>query len=1108
MNVKKLPKKLVLIILFALAVSITASGQRYKDLMNDYSVNFYDVVNEAEAYFNTIDKYAKGSGYKDFMRWVVANEHKYYPTGNRLSVNPAFATKQYNAYLQENDIASMRENSVGGWREVGPFLVENITGHYAAGMGRVEDFYVDPSNPLKIYAGSRSGGLWKTIDGGNTWTSTDTEFLPATGVNTLSVDPNNSDHIYINVRNSRNGYSYGIYESYNGGDTFTETAFNPTNLGFGGLGSNFKIFTVDLHPTIPNLIMVGTNRGIFKTTDNFLTWSQVVTTGDFKQFKFHPTNASTMYALNQKNNFRDFLYRSTDTGNSFTTTTVSTTNSAALIDVTPDEPNSVFFANGTQVFKSSNNGLSFTSFATHGFGIGGFSVNSTDSENLIVGYVDLANKTSTQANFVQRTNWNLYNSMNGNGTLQDNYFNSTAYVHADTRVSESVNGVFYVGTDGTLAKSSDGGVTWTNLMLNSSPRIRENYKLGASQSHNAVTISGSQDNGTTVKNETEWLEIYGADGMEGVILPLNPDYMVGSIQFGGRIRSDNGGQSVASISSNSVDGWWEAPLAFDPNNHFKLYEFRNGVYTSDDFGLTYNYVGTTNFLASNPDNYWWQIRNAEIAQNNSNIIVASRTSEIEKSIDGGATFFSIKNNLPNLAIEDIAFNPNNDDDIIVVNASYQNNNQKVFRTTNGGLSWTNISYNLNDIPVHTVVIEQNSNPNIYIGTEVGVFYKPLNGTVWTIYNTDLPNVAIQELEINHGANTLKAATWGRGLWEFDLVDRESFPSIIKTEITDAPTLNKPKEGVDQYVTSFIDYAGSLTAVEVKYSINNQNFDSTISMSNFGGNRWRSDLPLPNGAVGDQIFFKVKATGSNGDVSETYKFMYQVRPFEYCASQGWNGTGSDYISQVTIGNNFTNNSGQNYYQFFDALAPVELEVGQTYTVTMSMPAVFGPDVAAAWIDFNKNAEFDATEEISMSNYVSNTATGSFTVPNDAILDQVSRIRFSNIYNNTIQPCGGFFGEVEDYQVIFRNSALSVEDFNNLENSIHISPNPTEDYVTINASVSMNKVEVYDLSGRKVIIQNNLNRRETSFSIGHLAESVYIVQIHTSGRLITKKIIKQN
>ena len=1090
----------------------TAYSQDYKDMMKNNTINFYDVVDEAESYFKTIDVYAKGSGYKQFMRWANSNEYKYYPSGDRLSIDPEFATKAYQKNSANKSTPLNRSNMFGGWREIGPFAIDNITGHYAAGMGRVEDFYVDPNNTQNIYICSRSGGLWKTENEGSTWSITSTEILLASGVNSIAVDPLNFNHVYVALQNANNNYSFGLYESLDGGTSFNETGFNPTSLGLGGLGSNFRIYTITHHPTITNLLLVGTSNGLYKTTNNFSTWTNVIDTGEIVQVEFHPTNASIIYAYN--NLQKNLVYVSNNTGNTFSTTTISgNSNESATIAVTANASNDLYFASSSGIFKSTNSGSSF-SFISNSFnnistiGTDAFAVNSTNNQNLLIGGVDGANSTDGGVNFTKRTNWYLADPIHGTGTLEQNYFNSTAYVHADLRTAKSINGDFYVATDGCLAKSVDGGVTWQNLMQTNAPAIRENYKLGISQSNNNVAICGSQDNGTTIKNSTEWVEAYGADGMEGIILPLNPEYMIGSYQFGGRIRTLNAGTSNTIVTSNGTNGWWEAPLAYDPNDQFKIYDFRNGVYASTDFGLNYNYVGTPSFLSSNPNNYWWQIRNAEIAQNNSDIMVVSRASEIEKSTNGGVNFFDIKNNLPNHEIQDIAFNPTDDDDIIVVNASYQNNGQKVYRSTNGGASWSNITFNIGDIPVHTVVIDHTNNPNIYIGTEVGVYYMPLNGNNWILYNTGLPNVAVQELEINYGANIIKAVTWGRGLWEYDLVGRDIYPSIESTSITNPPTLNSPLEGRDQFVSSVINYSGTLTNVEVKYAINNQLLNNTISMTNTSGNLWISDQALPSSAlVGDKVFFKVFATGSNTDTSDTYKFMYEVRDFSYCTSEGLSGTGSDYINQVGLGS-FVNNSSQDYYTLYDTLEPIQLTLGETYQLSVSLNYAFEPDQAAAWIDFNRDAVFDTTELINMSGYTNNISTGNFTVPNDVVLGQTLRMRVSNIYNNTIAPCGNVSGEVEDYLITVNNSTFTVNEFNQNDKTVSIYPNPSTSEVFVKSSENISKIELFDIRGRKVIQQNNLNKLDTQFNIEHFDEAMYILNIYTKDRVIVKKLIKVN
>ena len=117
---------------------------------------------------------------------------------------------------------------------------------------------------------------------------------------------------------------------------------------------------------------------------------------------------------------------------------------------------------------------------------------------------------------------------------------------------------------------------------------------------------------------------------------------------------------------------------------------------------------------------------------------------------------------------------------------------------------------------------------------------------------------------------------------------------------------------------------------------------------------------------------------------------------------------------------------------------------------------------------------------MSNYTNNTSIGSFTVPNDAVIGQNLRIRVSNVYNNIIDPCGNAFGEVEDYLITINNS-LAIEDFNWSDKIVRVFPNPSSSEMFIKSSREILKIELYDLRGRKIIQQNNINKLETQFNI---------------------------
>ena len=1045
-------KKAIFLFLSIFIATSSFSQKAYKTLMNDLSVNFYDVCVEADKYFETHDKNVKGSGWKGYQRWKNANEYKYYPSGNRNNIDPFFPENAFKSFKKNNSENKSLFNN--GWEELGPWSIDSITGHYSAGLGRIETVYVDPNDSNKIYIGSRSGGFWKSINGGVNWQGGSTDFLAASGVNTIAVSPTNSDSILINVRNSRNGYSHGVYRSTDGGISWSISNFNPITVGFGGLGSSFRISKIAYHPTIPNLIFIGTNYGIYKSNNNLTSWTRLLNTGDITEIAFHPTNSSIIYLYD---NYywganEDYVMRSTDMGLSYSQSAqiIGNLDNTGHLSVSPICPNCLYFASTQGVWKSTNNGINFTFLNNPSQSCLGFAVNDTDTTNMIYGYVDIMATTDGGNTFSQVSSWSL-GSTNGAGSgHQTSYITSTDYVHADLHPAICVNGVFYVGTDGLFAKSIDGGQNWQNLSQGLG--IRENYKLGVSQSNHFRSVSGSQDNGTSIKHKDCWIEFYGADGMEGIIHPLNDDWIIGSLQNGGRRRTINGGQTQTGVSpvgqSGSGNAAWEAPIAYDPNNQMTVYNFSTTVYKSLDFGSTWNYVGS-------PTTFTGTISKAAIAENNSNIIVISRGDKIDKSINGGVSFVGIKNNLPNHSIEDIAFDPNNDDVIIVVNGRYENNSEKVYITTNGGASWTNITYNLGNMPLRSVIIDHTDSSNIYLGAEIGVYTMPINGNSWSLYNTNLPNCTVEEMEIVYGSNTIKAATWGRGMWEYAIVGRNDFPSIITTKITNQPTNVFPKESIDQFITSVISYNNTLSSVYVKWSINNPVFDNTISMINTIDSTWVSSTFIPSFPESTKIYFKVFAVGNNNDTTETYKFMYTVKPFDYCAATGNTSAGNLYISSVNL-HTLSNNTNNNSYSLYTS--PVTtLRIDSTYTITLNGVSGWAENDYAVWIDYNRDTEFSTSEEILYAIDAGGNASNTFTVPNNAVVSDtlLMRVRVSYFGDNP-SPCNNQFGEVEDYYIILKDcSSMGIDvqtacfTYNWIDGNTYTSSNDTATYTLTNA-----------------------------------------------------------
>ncbi len=1083
-------KKFVLLALVLSCFDSLNAQKTYKHLMQDYQVNFYDACKSAEKYFESRDK-GKGSGWKGYQRWKAWNESCYYPSGDRSNSDPRFAQKAFDDFIKNNTLKSSFPN---GWNDLGPYDANFITSHYSPGIGRVEAFYVNPNNPQQLYLGSRSGGFWRSFDEGNSWQNT-TDFLIASGVNTIATPPNHPDTVLINVRNASNGTTHGIYQSFDAGSSWALSNFNPTTLGWGGLGDNSKIYTIAYHPSIHNLVFVGTSRGLFRSVDGLQSWTQLLSNAEIVDIAFHPTDPSIVYLYDTYywGNNQSAVLRSTDIGLSFSSSANLAGNNDAngIISTTAACPNCVYFASNNGVWRSDDAALSFSFLSNPNESCDGFAVSDIDSLHLIYGYLDSHASSDGGYSFNQVTDW-----ANGNP--------DSSYIHADLRVAQCINGVFYVGTDGYLAKSIDNGISWERL--NDGTGIREFYAVGLSQSNYKVQMAGSQDNGTSILADTGWIEWNGGDGMEAVVQPLNDQWMIGSWQYGTRNRTQDGGFSRQGIGSpNGGNGDWIAPLYLDPNEQMKVLHFSDRLYSSDEFGDGWDSLGVGGIGGN--------IKIAAVAENNSNRIIIARYSNIELSEDGGLTFSSIASGLPGYSITDIAFAPNSDSTIIVTYNRHQNDNQKVYLSHDLGQSWTNISYNLNDMPIRTVVIDHTDDANIYLGAEIGVFYKPMNGTNWMLYNPGLPNVTVRDLEIQYGTNTLRAATWGRGLWEYSLVGRNDFPSILRTQITDAPTLDEPKFGNPQEVTALISYANNLNSVYLKWSVNTPTFDSTIFLTNTIDSSWKSNQALPIYPAGTKMYFKVFAVGSNNDTTETYKFMYTVRAKEYCVSTG----NMSYATAITAVNleGINKLSGKTQvYNDYTASDSTYLTVSNNYNVSVQLNTDGAFTIySKIWIDWNQDYDFDDLDESYDLGTANNTTSGltslsplTFSVPNHAASGK-TRMRVSCQYQQSPTACmTNADGEVEDYSIIVIPNGLNAFVLKGLP-PIRVYPNPSkgEFQLDLGKVYEALTLDITNAAGKK-IKQYQLTKRQYATIDIEAASGIYFVKISADNWTNTIKLIK--
>lgn len=1057
---------------YLLFIALSASAQEYKAMMHDPSFTLQEVVEEAEKYFDTHDR-GKGSGYIDYLRWKYKNELHYTANQDRATVDPYLITdlygkNRYGRYLNKTSFSN-------GWVDLGPYDADNITSHYSAGIGRVESFYVDPNNTQTIYLGSRSGGFWRTYNEGATWENT-TDTLVASGVNTIAVSPTNKDSVLINVRNADNGVSHGIYRSVDGGSNWQITVFNPENVGRGGMnGPSLYINKICYHPLRPSVVFIGTNVGIYRSTDGLASYS-LIKSGNITDIEFHPTNADIIYYFNNATSTsRQTVLRSTNGGASFLGSfLISGNTTIAYLAVTPTNPKLVYLASRDGVWKSDDEGQNFQFIADpdDDENCRGFAVSDLDSNNMIYGYVDAFVSTDEGQSFSQKTRW--YEPF------------SSSYIHADIRTAEIINGVMYVGTDGYLCKSNNNGTTFTKL--NNGTGIRENYRLGLSQSNVHTTMCGSQDNGTSIYTENGWIEWNGGDGMEALIHPSNPEWMIGSWQYGQRSRTTDGGMTRRACNNpeyGSAGAYWVAPMLRDPLDHMKVYHFGSKIYASDSFGDVWYLVGDPNI---------GHIMSADISSEDPKKIIVSRQSNIRLTTDGGVSFVNRTNGSTNSNVSSLCFDPENDDVIIATYASYGNNGKKVFLSDNSGASWQNISYNLANMPVYDAVIHHADSSYIYLATEIGVYYKSMQSTTWELYSYNLPNVSVGELAIQHGANRLRAATWGRGLWDYTLVGREDHPQIVTTEITDPPTNYAPAEGSDQYVECKISYEEAIQEVYLMYSVNSTALDKKITFSLLSDSTYRSDSPLPTDLEDDLVYFKVFAKGQSSKLTETYRFMYRVRPFEYCFAVGSSNTTADYIDEVSL-NGFTKLSDkESYADFSDNV--IELHQDSVYTLTVGLSYHWNEDTVFAWIDYNHNAQFEPNELLEFDRLDSDhKARANFSIPSNANTTDTLRMRVRSQWSySTPDPCGSITGEVEDYSITIEPGSLKVLEPGRSNVNIYPNPNSSRLHIKLADRSSTVNVKIYSIDGR--IVLSKFYRSTELIELDHYLESgSYLLEIET-------------
>ncbi len=693
------------------------------------------------------------------------------------------------------------------WRSIGP-----------ANMGgRTADVEGVPGNPNIVYVGTASGGVWKTTNGGVKWQPI-FERQGTLSVGDIALQPGNPDVVWVGTgeANPRNSVSFGdgVYKSTDGGKTWNHV----------GLKDTRHIARILIHPTNPDIAYVGAlghafgpndERGVFMTTDGGKTWTKTLFIDNehgISDMEIDASNPNILYAAVWRFERKPWtfvsgsekggVYKSIDGGKTWNKLTNGLPKLMGRIGVkaAPSNPNVVYVIAETKegtMFRSDDKGETFRNVSKQA---------SIVSRGFYYTDVRIDPQNENRVYAVAST---LFVSIDGGRT----YRAIAPNIHIDYHAMwiDPVNPKrMWTGQDGGVAVSHDHGESWE--YVNNMP-LGQFYHVFADNRQPFYNVMGGlQDNGSWsgpsrnrepagILND-DWRMVSFGDGFKVINHADNPDLYLSLSQGGNVVRTDMTTREQQMVkpylagaggaaSNEKFRFNWNAPLIPSPHDKNTVYLAGNAVFKSTDFGKSWTRISddlTTNDPAKlkdaggpiAPENttaeYHCTIISLEESPIKSGVLWAgSDDGNVQVTTDGGKKWENVTKNVKGIAANSpvshvepsranantayVAFDRHMFDDV----------KPYVFKTTDGGKSFTNITGNLPESGYVHVVREDPKNPNLlYAGTELGLWASYNSGNSWVELNLkNLPKVAVHDIVIHPRENDLILGTHGRSVWIFD-----------------------------------------------------------------------------------------------------------------------------------------------------------------------------------------------------------------------------------------------------------------------------------------------------------------------------------------------------
>lgn len=635
---------------------------------------------------------------------------------------------------------------------------------------------IDPNNPDVIWVGTGENvsgrhvawgdGVYKSVDGGQTWKNMGLE--KSEHIGKIIIDPRNSNIVFVAAEGPlwAPGGQRGLYKSENGGESWQPVLQIDENTG---------VTDIEFDPSNPDIIYAaayqrrrqvwsllagGPESGIYKSTDNGLSWRKIKTglpSGDMGKIGLAvtPANPELVYATIEAGNDEKGFYRSADKGESW-------------------EKQNSYISGGT---------------GPH--------------------YYQEIEASPQNPDLVYQMD--VFFHVTRDGGKSFDYLGTGREKHSDNHALwiDPDNGDHLIaGTDAGLYESFDEGTTWRHF---SNLPVSQFYKLDLDSSEPFYNIvGGAQDLGTLIGpsrtmnaegvRNRDWYVPLGADGYDCTFDPEDPDVVYMEIQQGLLHRLNRRSNEIIDIQPQAEpddppERWnWDSPIQISPHNHKRIYFGSQRVWKSDDRGNSWTPI--SNDLTTNTNRYELETMDKRVwsvdalYDNGAMSQYATLTSISESPVlegllytgsddglihvseDGGLNWRKTK--LPDVParsfINDIEASKHNSNTVFAIADAHKSGDYSpyIFMSDDRGRNWKAIAGDLPDNTIVWLIKQDHKDENLlFIGTEYGIYFSLNKGVNWIKLDGGVPTIAVRDLELHQRDNDLVAASFGRGFYVLD-----------------------------------------------------------------------------------------------------------------------------------------------------------------------------------------------------------------------------------------------------------------------------------------------------------------------------------------------------